>query len=147
VRSIFLVAQHAAVLSFTLVAGCQHAERRHHPGADPALPFSNAVEVGDTVWIGGHLGLDARTRQAPADPADEVQLLLDAFEATLQRAGLGMDDLVSVTVHCTDLGLYDLFNTAYRERFRGPFPARAFLGAGPLLRGCRFEILGVAARR
>jgi enamine deaminase RidA (YjgF/YER057c/UK114 family) len=59
---------------------------------------------------------------------------------------MSMDDLVSVQVFCTDLSLYDAFNGVYRTYFRRGFPARAFIGSGPLLRGARFEINGVAAR-
>ena len=134
------------VVAFALSLGSCKTHLRV-PAADPALPFSNAVQVGDTLWIAGHLGLDPATRQAPPDPAVEARLLLDAVGSTLAAAGRDMDDLVMVEVHCTDLALYELFNTAYRERFHGAFPARAFLGAATLLRGCRFEMLGVAVRR
>jgi 2-iminobutanoate/2-iminopropanoate deaminase len=57
-----------------------------------------------------------------------------------------MNDLVSVQVFCPDLMLYDKFNTIYRSYFGKDFPARAFLGSGPLLRGAHFEIQGVAAK-
>lgn len=134
-----------AMLALLLVA-C-HAPRVHLPAPEPALPFSSAVRHGDTLWVAGHLGLDPAMRLPPADPAEEARLMLDAFAATLQRGGLGMDDLVQVQVFCSDVSLYDTFNEVYRQRFSGPFPARAFVGSGPLLRGARFEILGVAAYR
>ena len=67
---------------------------------------------------------------------------------TLARAGMTMDDLVSVQVFCSDVSLYHTFNAEYARRFvAAEFPARAFLGSGPLLRGCRFEVSGVAVRR
>jgi 2-iminobutanoate/2-iminopropanoate deaminase len=52
-----------------------------------------------------------------------------------------------VQVHCPDLSLYDKFNAAYRTYFSKEFPARAFLGSGPLLFGGHFEMLGVAVKR
>jgi 2-iminobutanoate/2-iminopropanoate deaminase len=58
-----------------------------------------------------------------------------------------MDDLVSVTVFCTDLSLYDSFNTVYSGYFHGHYPARAFIGASQLVRGAHFEVMGVAIRR
>ena len=58
-----------------------------------------------------------------------------------------MDDLVTVRVFCSDVGLYNTFNTAYRKLFRDNFPARAFIGSGTLLRGARFEMTGTAVRR
>jgi 2-iminobutanoate/2-iminopropanoate deaminase len=56
-----------------------------------------------------------------------------------------MDDLVFVQVYCTDVKLYDTFNAVYRTYFKR-FPARAFLGSGPLLGGARFEIQGIAEK-
>ena len=103
--------------------------------ANPDLPFCNGVLVGDTFYVAGHLGLDPNTGQAPADPKREAELLLDDFAKTLGAVGMNMDDLVRAQVFCSDVGLYQTFNDVYRRRFAGPFPARAFLGSGTLLRG------------
>jgi reactive intermediate/imine deaminase len=111
-----------------------------------SLPFSNAVLVGNTLYLSGTLGLDPATGQPPAEVETEVRLLLDNFKAVLAEAGMTMDDLVSVTVYCPDLSLYDRFNAVYRTYFSGGFPARAFIGSGPLLRGARFELQAIAAR-
>ena len=137
------------LIASLLVALTACASRREaFAGEDPSLPFSRAVRVDDTVYVAGHLGLDPETRRAPVDPAVEVNLMLDAFGKTLDRAGVGWDDLVQVQVFCADVGLYDTFNAAYRERFSGAaFPARAFLGSGALLRGARFELNGIAVNR
>jgi len=78
---------------------------------------------------------------------DEVRLVMDAMKARLEMAGMSMDDLVMVEVHCTDLSLYDRFNAVYRTYFTDHFPARAFLGAGSLLLGGHFEVTGIAVRR
>ena len=111
------------------------------------LPFSDGVLVGDTFYVAGHLGLDPKTGKPPADPQQEVRLLLDAIKATLGQAGMTMDDLATVTVYCTDLSLYDKFNAVYRTYFSKDFPARAFIGSGPLLLGGHFEMQGVAVKR
>ena len=58
-----------------------------------------------------------------------------------------MDDLVYVTVYCPDLSLYGEFNSVYRTYFTGEFPARAFIGSGPLLFGGHFEVQGIAVKR
>ncbi|HZF17997.1 MAG TPA: Rid family hydrolase [Steroidobacteraceae bacterium] len=114
--------------------------------ANPGLPFSNGVLVGDTLYVAGHLGLDPATGQAPADVKVEAQMVMDSVKKTVEKAGFSMNDLVSVTVYCTDLKLYDTFNATYRTYFNGQFPARAFIGAGSLLRGGHFEVQGVAVR-
>jgi reactive intermediate/imine deaminase len=110
------------------------------------LPFSDAVLVGDTLYLSGNGGIDPATMQAPADPRDEARLLMENFKKTLALAGMGLEDLVSVTVYCPDLSLYADFNEVYRSYFEGDFPARAFIGSGPLLFGMRFEMQGIAVR-
>jgi 2-iminobutanoate/2-iminopropanoate deaminase len=49
-------------------------------------------------------------------------------------------------VYCSDVALFGAFNKVYRTFFRQPFPARAFIGSGPLLMGARFEIQGIAVK-
>ena len=51
---------------------------------------------------------------------------------------------VSVTVYCTDLGLYDKFNDVYRTYFHSHFPTRAFIGVNALVLGAHFEVAGIA---
>ena len=90
---------------------------------------------------------DPQTGKPPEDLEKEIRLLLDGVKTTLSAADLTMDDLVSVQVFCPDLTLYEKFNEIYRTYFIKDFPARAFIGSGPLLRGGRFEMQGVAVRR
>lgn len=123
-------------------------ERRYiNIGGRPEhLPFSDGVLVGDTLFLSGRIGIDPRSMQAAADVNEEIRLMLDGVCATLEAAEMTMDDLVYVQVYCTDLSLYDTFNTAYRKYFGKDLPARAFLGAGSLLRGARFEMQAIAMR-
>jgi 2-iminobutanoate/2-iminopropanoate deaminase len=118
------------------------------PGVDPkaAPPFSNGVMAGGTFYVAGHLGLDPATGKAAADPEAEARAMMDAVKQTLERGGLTMADLVSVTVYCTDLDLYDKFNAVYRSYFQGNYPARAFIGVAKLVRGAHFEMAGVAVK-
>lgn len=110
------------------------------------MPFSNGVMAGNTFYMSGHIGLDAATKKPPADAEQEARLMLDAFRETLSRAKLGMDDLVFVQVFCSDVSLFERFNAVYRTYFAREFPARAFIGSGPLLFGARFEIQGIAVK-
>jgi 2-iminobutanoate/2-iminopropanoate deaminase len=116
------------------------------PGADPKTspPFSNAVMVDGTFYVAGHLGLDPATGKAGSDAETEARLVMDAVKQTVERGGLTMDDLISVTVYCTDLDLYDKFNAVYRGYFHEHYPARAFIGVAKLVRGAHFEVAGVA---
>ena len=117
------------------------------PGKRADLPYSHGVVVGNTLYLGGRIGLGAETGLPPDDLEQEVRLVLDGMKATLAEAGMTMDDLVNVTVYCPDLSLYDEFNSVYRTYFTGEFPARAFIGSGPLLFGGHFEVQGIAVKR
>lgn len=110
------------------------------------LPFSDAVQVGDTLYLSGRIGLDPATGTAPASIDEELRLLFDGFESVLARANMTMDDLVWVQIFSPDVSLWEHFNAAYLKRFSKDLPARAFIGSGPLLKGGRFEMLGIAVR-
>ena len=110
------------------------------------LPLSEAVLVGNMLYLSGNGGLDVKTMSAPEDPKEEVRLMMENFRATLALADMSLDDLVSVTIYCTDLSLYGDFNEVYKSYFTGSFPARAFIGSGPLLFGMRFEMQAIAVK-
>jgi 2-iminobutanoate/2-iminopropanoate deaminase len=117
------------------------------PGRKAPLPFSDAVLVGDTLYLSGRIGIDPATGLAPADVDQEMRLLFDGFEAVLAQAGMIMDDLAWVQIYSPDLSLWERFNAAYLKLFSKDLPARAFIGSGPLLKGGRFEMMGVAVRK
>lgn len=125
------------------------SSRRHitTPGANSELPFSNGVLVGNTLYLAGVIGVDRETGRVPDDIEKEIHVAMDQMKAVLGEAGMTMDDLVTVQVYCPDLSLYAKFNSVYRTYFTKEFPARAFIGSGPLLRGGHFEIQGIAVKR
>jgi enamine deaminase RidA (YjgF/YER057c/UK114 family) len=137
----------AAVSHFAPALRAQ-AQRRHLnlPTRPIEAPFSDGVLVGNTLYLAGRIGLDSATGKPPADVEAEARLLLYGLKATLTAAGMTMDDLVSVQIHSPDLSLYDRFNKVYRSYFGERLPARAFIGSGPLLRGGRFEAMGIAIK-
>jgi 2-iminobutanoate/2-iminopropanoate deaminase len=110
------------------------------------LPFSDAVQAGETLYVSGSLGLNPGDAQVPADPKVEARQVMDAVQKTLQAAGYQLDDLVSVQIFCTNLDLYASFNEVYRSFFPGHLPARAFIGVNQLVRGAHFEVMGTAVR-
>jgi len=116
------------------------------PGRTGDLPFSDGVWAGSTFYLSGHLGVDRAAGRPPENVDDEIRLMLDTFKATLAAAKLTMQDLVYVQVFCSDISLFAAFNTIYRTYFGKNFPARAFIGSGPLLFGAKFEIQGIATQ-
>ena len=142
----------AAVIGFVVGVTCvvtttaQSSRRYVNPrsASNPANatqpPFSGAVVVGDTAYLSGVLG--------SGDTADAAATAgLSNLQNSLKAAGMTMDDLVTVQVFCPDVANYDAFNRVYRTFFKQEFPARAFLGSGPLLQGAKFEIQGIAVKR
>jgi enamine deaminase RidA (YjgF/YER057c/UK114 family) len=110
------------------------------------LPFSDGVLIGDTLYLSGRIGIDPATGLAPESVDAELSLLFDGFQAVLRQAGMSMDDLVWVQVYSPDVSLWERFNATYVKFFTREFPARAFLGSGPLLKNGRFEMLGMAVK-
>ena len=142
VSFLFLV----TVLGYCTMAGAKTTYFKSEV-AGQDLPFSDAALVGDTLYISGKGGVLPGTRTVPEDPKEEARLLMEDFKTTLERVNMTMDDLVYVTVYCTDLSLYSDFNEVYRSYFSKDFPPRAFVGSGPLLFGLRFEMQGIAVRQ
>jgi len=116
------------------------------PNRPAGFPFSDAVLVGDTLYISGRIGIDPATGEAPESIDAEMDLLFDGFQAVLRQAGMTMDDLVWVQVYSPDVSLWQRFNSTYVKLFSREFPARAFLGSGTLLKKGRFEMLGIAVK-
>jgi reactive intermediate/imine deaminase len=142
-----LIASLLATVASAAVA--QDAGRQYFtpPGAmGGTLPFSEAIQAGDTLYVAGHIGLDPKTQKAVEGTEAEAHAVLDAVKQTIESAGLHMDDLVSVTVYCTDLTLYDAFNGVYKTYFHGHYPTRAFIGVSNLVRGAHFEVSGIATK-
>ena len=110
-------------------------------------PYSDGILAGNTLYLAGRIGLDPKTGKPPAEIDDEIKLMLDSMKGTLTQAGMTMDDIVYVQVFCTDLTLFDKFNPIYKSYFTKDLPARAFIGAGSLLRGGHFELQAIAVRR
>lgn len=125
-------------------ADITHIPMPPRPGTNVAPPYSAAVIVGDTVYLSGNTDGGAALGGTSADAARRV---LDGMKRNVEAAGLTMDDVVSVQVFSSNLDDYAAFNEVYRTYFKGPLPARAYLGAARLLGDAKFEIMGVAVRR
>lgn len=136
----------AAFASGDKASARRYIEPRSASATAEQLPFSGAVLVGDTLYLSGNIGLEPGNK-VPKEAATEARLLMESYEKRLAAAGMTMDDLVYVTVYSSDVNDYAVFNAEYRKHFHREFPARAYIGAGKLLFGARWEMQGVAVRR
>ena len=139
------------VLLFLSISTLAADSDRKHVVLNPsparnAFPFSDAVAVGNTLYLAGTVGFDP-SGKVPATVEEEAKLAMDGVKRVLEDQGMAMDDLVSVQVFCTDFSLYEKFNGVYRTYFHEEFPARAFLGVASLIRGAHFEVMGIAVKR
>jgi len=117
-------------------------------GGPITAPFSDAILVGNTLYLAGRIGIDPKTGKVPEKIEDEVKVLLDGEKEVLAQAGMTMDDLVYVQIACTDLSLFQKFNPIYASYFSTKdYPAREFIGAASLLAGGHFELQAIAVKK
>jgi len=107
--------------------------------ADNPFPFSEAVRVGDTIYLAGQIGLGPQGLVPDFD--GQVRQMMDNVAATLARLGLGMEHLVKCSVFMTDMSRWQDFNRIYVEYFDPRrLPARCASGANALAIGAQVEI-------
>ena len=104
------------------------------------LPFSDAVRVGDIVYLSGQIGIGPDGK-LPAGIEAQTSAALDNIGAILKRSGLGYGDVFHCTAMLADMKLWPAFNKAYLEYFpEPPLPARSAFGANGLALGALVEI-------
>lgn len=105
------------------------------------LPFSEAVRVGDTLYLSGQIGIEPGSMKlVPGGIKEEARQTMQNIQRTLQAQGLDLDDLVKCTVMLADMNEWSAFNEVYRGFFTQHFPARSALGANGLALGARVEV-------
>jgi reactive intermediate/imine deaminase len=117
----------------------------HTDSAPKAIgTYSQAVRVGDTVYLSGQIPLDPTTGELVAgDIKAEIERAFANLQAVCEAAGGSLADLVKLNVYLTDLTHFPEVNAAMAGRFAEPYPARAAIGVAQLPRGARVEVDGV----
>ncbi len=111
------------------------------------LPFSEAVRVGDTLYLSGQIGIKPATLElAPGGIAGEARQTLENIRTTLETHGYALRDVVKCTVMLADIAEWAAFNEVYRGFFAPPYPARSAFGTGGLALGARVEVECIAVR-
>jgi reactive intermediate/imine deaminase len=121
----------------------------HTADAPKAIgPYSQAVRIGDTVYVSGQIPLDPGSGQLiSGDIEAEIRRVLDNLKAIAQAAGGSLADVVKLNVFLTDLTHFAQVNAIMATYFNEPYPARAAIGVAALPRGARVEmecVLGFA---
>ena len=105
--------------------------------------YSQAVRVGDTVYLSGQIPLDPATMQLVDGFDNQVRRVFDNLKAVCDAAGGSLNELVKVNVFLIDLGNFAKVNEIMATYFDQPYPARAAVGVSSLPRGAQVEIEGV----
>lgn len=105
--------------------------------------YSQAVRVGDTVYLSGQIGLDPATGQLVEGIDAQIVRVFNNLKAVAEAAGGSLGELVKLNVYLTDLSNFPKVNETMAKIFREPFPARAAVGVAALPRGALIEADGV----
>lgn len=103
--------------------------------------YSQAVRVGNTVWLSGQIALDPASGALVAGGIDaQIEQAFRNLKAVAQAAGGSLADCVKLTLFLTDLADFPKVNEAMQQHFSQPYPARSTVGVVSLPRGALFEV-------
>jgi len=117
----------------------------HSAAAPQAIgSYSQAVQVGDSVYLSGQIPLDPATMQlVTGDIHAEIRRVFDNLAAVAAAAGGSLAQAVKLTVYLTDMALFTAVSEVMAKYFSAPYPARVTVGVAQLPRGARVEIEGI----
>ena len=103
--------------------------------------YSQAIKVGNTVYLSGQIPLDPATMTLVDTGMDaQIRRVLDNLRAVAEAAGGSLNDIVKLNVFLTDLSHFALVNEIMAGYFTEPYPARAAIGVAALPRGAGVEM-------
>jgi reactive intermediate/imine deaminase len=114
------------------------------PFAPAAIgPYSQAVKVGNTVYLSGQIPLDPATMHLVDGIENQIKRVFDNLTAVCIASGGTLNDIVKLSVFMIDLGHFAKVNEIMVTYFKEPFPARAAIGVASLPRGAQVEMEAV----
>jgi 2-iminobutanoate/2-iminopropanoate deaminase len=144
-----------AVAIGTSLSGCggpmmaMKKEGISSPDAPKAIgPYSQAVKVGNTVYLAGQIPIDPKTNQVLQGTIEQqTQLVMSNLAAVLAASGMTFDDVVMANCFLKDLNDFAKFNETYATYFKGGVPpARATVQVARLPRDVLVEVAFVAVK-
>lgn len=117
----------------------------HTDNAPKAIgTYSQAVKVGNTVYMSGQIPLIPETMEMVSDDfAEQTQQVFANLKAVCEAAGATLNDMAKVNIFLTDLSNFATVNEIMAQHFDQPYPARAAVGVKELPKGAQVEIEGV----
>ena len=106
--------------------------------------YSQAVKVGDTVYLSGQIPLVPETMElVGGDVEAQIRRVFDNLAAVCEAAGGSLIDIVKLNIYLTDLGKFAKVNEIMAEYLSEPYPARAAVGVASLPKGAGVEMEAV----
>lgn len=105
--------------------------------------YSQAVRVGDTVYLSGQIGLDPVSMQMVDGIEAQIHQVFQNMRAVTVAAGGSLNDVVKLNIFLTDLKNFAMVNEIMATYFQQPYPARAAVGVASLPRAALVEADGV----
>lgn len=110
-------------------------------------PYSQAVLAGNTLYCSGQIPLDPSTGEMNTGSIqDQTHQVLNNLKAVLTAAGMGMEDVVKVSIFLKDLNDYAAVNEVYASYFTSNPPAREAVEVARLPKDARIEISLIAVK-
>jgi 2-iminobutanoate/2-iminopropanoate deaminase len=95
-------------------------------------PYSITREAGAFVYVSGQIGIDPATGTASPDITAQTDQALQNVASALQQAGLGLADVIDVTIFLTDMKDFAEVNSVYAQHFSKPYPSRTCVAVSEL---------------
>ncbi len=129
-------------MSQAINAEAKKHEAIHTDAAPSAIgTYSQAIKVGDTVYLSGQIPLVPETMEVlDADMAAQIRLVFDNLQAVTMAAGGSLVDIAKLNIFLTDLSHFALVNEIMADYFQQPYPARAAVGVASLPKGVPVEM-------
>ena len=140
-----------AVLAFAGIVNAQQGGKVviSTPNAPEAIgPYSQAIQVGNTLYLAGQVAIDPKTKKMVKDASIEEQTkqVIENLKAVLEAAGMTMDNVVSSSVFMQDLNDFKAMNGVYATYFTKAPPARATVQVARLPLDAKIEISLIAVK-
>ena len=117
------------------------------PKAPAAIgPYSQGIAAGSLVFTSGQIPIDPASGAMPEGPAAQARQSLENVKAILEAGGLGLSNVVKVTVFLQDMGHFAAVNEVYSSYFSGVLPARSCVQVARLPKDALVEIEAVAVK-
>ena len=119
----------------------------HSAQAPKAIgPYSQAVRVGNALYLSGQTPLDPATGELVAgDISAQARQVFENLRAVLEAAGASFEQVARVGIYLVDLGDFAAVNEVMKQYFREPYPARSTIGVAALPRAAAVEIDMIAS--